>query len=123
MLEYVEGAYDVLVSTAIIESGLDIPASNTIIINRADRLGLAQLYQLRGRVGRDRLQAYAYLLIPADGRVDETAEKRLRVIQELTALGLRASRSRCGTWRSAARATCWAPQQHGQIERSASTST
>jgi transcription-repair coupling factor (superfamily II helicase) len=87
MLDYVEGAYDVLVATAIIESGLDIPASNTIIINRADRLGLAQLYQLRGRVGRDRLQAYAYLLIPADGRVDETAAKRLRVIQELTALG------------------------------------
>ena len=87
MLDYVAGAYDVLVATAIIESGLDIPASNTIIINRADRLGLAQLYQLRGRVGRDRLQAYAYLLIPADGRVDETAAKRLRVIQELTALG------------------------------------
>jgi transcription-repair coupling factor len=87
MLDYVGGAYDVLVTTAIIESGLDIPASNTIIINRADRLGLAQLYQLRGRVGRDRLQAYAYLLIPADGRVDETAAKRLRVVQELTALG------------------------------------
>jgi transcription-repair coupling factor (superfamily II helicase) len=87
MLDYVAGAYDVLVATAIIESGLDIPASNTIIINRADRLGLAQLYQLRGRVGRDRLQAYAYLLIPADGRVDETAAKRLRVLQELTALG------------------------------------
>ena len=87
MLDYVSGAYDVLVATAIIESGLDIPASNTIIINRADRLGLAQLYQLRGRVGRDRIQAYAYLLIPADGRVDETAAKRLRVVQELTALG------------------------------------
>ena len=87
MLAYVQGAYDVLVATAIIESGLDIPASNTIIINRADRLGLAQLYQLRGRVGRDRLQAYAYLLIPADGSVDETAAKRLRVVQELTALG------------------------------------
>jgi transcription-repair coupling factor (superfamily II helicase) len=87
MLDYVGGAYDVLVATAIIESGLDIPASNTIIINRADRFGLAQLYQLRGRVGRDRLQAYAYLLIPADGRVDETAAKRLRVVQELTALG------------------------------------
>ncbi|HEV8676239.1 MAG TPA: transcription-repair coupling factor [Methylomirabilota bacterium] len=87
MTQYVAGEYDVLVSTAIVESGLDIPASNTIIINRADRFGLAQLYQLRGRVGRDRLQAYAYLLIPADGRVDETAAKRLRVIQELTELG------------------------------------
>jgi transcription-repair coupling factor len=87
MLRYVAGEFDVLVSTAIVESGLDIPASNTIIINRADRLGLAQLYQLRGRVGRDRLQAFAYLLIPADGRIDETAAKRLRVIQELTELG------------------------------------
>ncbi|MGH7263316.1 MAG: transcription-repair coupling factor, partial [Candidatus Rokuibacteriota bacterium] len=87
MTRYVAGEFDVLVSTAIVESGLDIPASNTIVINRADRLGLAQLYQLRGRVGRDRLQAYAYLLIPADGRVDETAAKRLRVIQELTELG------------------------------------
>jgi transcription-repair coupling factor (superfamily II helicase) len=87
MLRYVAGDLDVLVSTAIVESGLDIPASNTIIINRADRLGLAQLYQLRGRVGRDRFQAYAYLLIPADGRVDETAARRLRVIQELTELG------------------------------------
>jgi transcription-repair coupling factor (superfamily II helicase) len=87
MTKYVAGEFDVLVSTAIVESGLDIPASNTIIINRADRLGLAQLSLLRGRVGRDRLQAYAYLLVPADGRVDETAAKRLRVIQELTELG------------------------------------
>ncbi len=87
MTRYVAGEFDVLAATAIVESGLDIPASNTIIINRADRLGLAQLYQLRGRVGRDRLQAYAYLLIPADGRVDDTAAKRLRVIQELTELG------------------------------------
>ena len=87
MLRYVDGDFDVLVATAIIESGLDIPASNTIVINRADRLGLAQLYQLRGRVGRDRFQAYAYLLIPADGRVDDTAARRLHVIQELTELG------------------------------------
>ena len=75
------------VSTAIVESGLDIPASNTIIVNRADRFGLAQLYQLRGRVGRERQQAYAYLLVPADGRVDEQAQRRLRVLQELTELG------------------------------------
>ncbi|MBI4590640.1 MAG: transcription-repair coupling factor [Candidatus Rokubacteria bacterium] len=87
MLRFVGGQADVLVSTAIVESGLDIPASNTIIVNRADRFGLAQLYQLRGRVGRERQQAYAYLLIPADGRIDETAQKRLRVIQELTELG------------------------------------
>ena len=68
MVKFVDGQADVLVSTAIVESGLDIPASNTIIINRADRFGLAQLYQLRGRVGRERQQAYAYLLVPADGR-------------------------------------------------------
>jgi transcription-repair coupling factor (superfamily II helicase) len=87
MVKFVTGQSDVLVSTAIVESGLDIPASNTIIINRADRFGLAQLYQLRGRVGRERQQAYAYLLVSADGRVDEQAQRRLRVLQELTQLG------------------------------------
>jgi transcription-repair coupling factor (superfamily II helicase) len=87
MVKFVSGQADVLLSTAIVESGLDIPASNTIIINRADRFGLAQLYQLRGRVGRERQQAYAYLLVPADGRVDEQAQRRLRVLQELTELG------------------------------------
>jgi transcription-repair coupling factor (superfamily II helicase) len=87
MLRFVTGQADLLVSTAIVESGLDIPASNTIIVNRADRFGLAQLYQLRGRVGRERLQAHAYLLIPADGRIDGEAQKRLQVIQELTELG------------------------------------
>jgi transcription-repair coupling factor (superfamily II helicase) len=87
MVKFVSGQADVLVSTAIVESGLDIPASNTIIINRADRFGLAQLYQLRGRVGRERLQAYCYLLVPADGRVDEQAQRRLRALQELTELG------------------------------------
>jgi transcription-repair coupling factor (superfamily II helicase) len=87
MRRFVSGEADVLVSTAIVESGLDIPASNTIVVNRADRFGLAQLYQLRGRVGRERQQAYAYLLIPADGRLDETAQRRLAVIQELTELG------------------------------------
>jgi transcription-repair coupling factor (superfamily II helicase) len=87
MVKFVTGQADILVSTAIVESGLDIPASNTIIVNRADRFGLAQLYQLRGRVGRERQQAYAYLLVPADGRVDEPAQRRLRVLQELTQLG------------------------------------
>ncbi len=87
MVRFVTGQADVLVSTAIVESGLDIPASNTIIVNRADRFGLAQLYQLRGRVGRERQQAYAYLLVPADGRVDEQAQRRLRALQELTELG------------------------------------
>ncbi|HYE92096.1 MAG TPA: TRCF domain-containing protein, partial [Terriglobales bacterium] len=87
MVKFVTGQADVLVSTAIVESGLDIPASNTIIVNRADRFGLAQLYQLRGRVGRERQQAFCYLLVPADGRVDEQAQRRLRVLQELTELG------------------------------------
>ena len=87
MVKFVSGQADILVSTAIVESGLDIPASNTIIINRADRFGLAQLYQLRGRVGRERLQAFCYLLVPADGRVDEQAQRRLRALQELTELG------------------------------------
>src|SRR6267378_476762 len=87
MVRFIDGQADVLVSTAIIESGLDIPASNTIIVNRADRFGLAQLYQLRGRVGRERQQAFAYLLVPADGRVDEQAQRRLRALQELTELG------------------------------------
>jgi transcription-repair coupling factor (superfamily II helicase) len=87
MVRFVSGQADILVSTAIVESGLDIPASNTIIINRADRFGLAQLYQLRGRVGRERLQAFCYLLVPADGRVDEQAQRRLRALQELTELG------------------------------------
>src|SRR5438876_688793 len=87
MVRFVDGQADVLVSTAIVESGLDIPASNTIIVNRADRFGLAQLYQLRGRVGRERQQAYAYLLVPADGRVDDQAQRRLRALQELTELG------------------------------------
>jgi transcription-repair coupling factor (superfamily II helicase) len=87
MVKFIDGQADVLVSTAIVESGLDIPASNTIIVNRADRFGLAQLYQLRGRVGRERQQAFAYLLVPADGRVDEQAQRRLRALQELTELG------------------------------------
>jgi transcription-repair coupling factor (superfamily II helicase) len=87
MVKFITGQADVLVSTAIVESGLDIPASNTIIVNRADRFGLAQLYQLRGRVGRERQQAYAYLLVPADGRVDDQAQRRLRALQELTELG------------------------------------
>ena len=87
MVRFVSGQADILVSTAIVESGLDIPTSNTIIINRADRFGLAQLYQLRGRVGRERLQGYCYLLVPADGRVDDQAQRRLRALQELTELG------------------------------------
>jgi len=87
MLDFVNYEYDVLVCTTIIESGLDIPNVNTIIINRADALGLAQLYQLRGRVGRDRYKAYGYLFYPTDRAITEDSQKRLRVIEEFTDLG------------------------------------
>ena len=87
MVEFYLKKVDVLLCTTIIESGLDVPSANTIIIDRADTLGLAQLYQLRGRVGRDKYRAYAYLLIPADGGMTEVARKRLQVIAELTELG------------------------------------
>jgi len=87
MLAFNSRRYDILVSSAIIESGLDMPNVNTIIINRADRFGLAQLYQLRGRVGRSDRRAYAYLVVPKGGRINEAAQKRLRIIEELSALG------------------------------------
>ncbi|HEX8057546.1 MAG TPA: transcription-repair coupling factor [Novosphingobium sp.] len=87
MSAFYEGKYDVLLSTTIVESGLDIPAANTIIIHRADRFGLAQLYQLRGRVGRSKLRAYAYLTTPADKALSEVAEKRLKVLGDLDSLG------------------------------------
>jgi transcription-repair coupling factor (superfamily II helicase) len=84
---FADGAYDVLVSTNIIESGLDLPRVNTIIMHRADRFGLSQLYQLRGRVGRSKIRAYAYLTVPARGKLTATAEKRLEVMQTLDTLG------------------------------------
>jgi len=87
MLDFVGGKYDILVSTTIIESGLDIPNVNTIVINRADALGLAQLYQLRGRVGRSARQAYAYLIIPHGEAITDTAVRRLAAIQEFVELG------------------------------------
>ena len=87
MLEFVRHKHDILVCTMIIESGLDIPNVNTILINRADALGLAQLYQLRGRVGRANVQAYGYLFYPRDRAITEGAQKRLRVIEEFTDLG------------------------------------
>jgi transcription-repair coupling factor (superfamily II helicase) len=78
---------DILLSTTIIESGLDIPSANTILINRADRFGLAELYQLRGRVGRSGRQAYAILLAPPEGALTEEAHRRLEALQEFTELG------------------------------------
>jgi len=85
--EFYEGKYDVLLSTNIIESGLDLPSVNTILIHRADMFGLAQLYQLRGRVGRSKTRAYAYLTLPPGKKLTPTAEKRLTVMQTLDTLG------------------------------------
>jgi transcription-repair coupling factor (superfamily II helicase) len=87
MLRFIQKQANVLVCTTIIESGIDIPSANTILINRADTLGLAQLYQLRGRVGRGQERAYAYLLIPSEGALTEDARKRLEVIQKFVELG------------------------------------
>jgi transcription-repair coupling factor (superfamily II helicase) len=87
MLTFVEGRADVLVATTIIENGLDIPRANTLIVNRADRYGLAQLYQLRGRVGRSDRRAYAYLLVPPDTVLSQVAQKRLAAIREFSDLG------------------------------------
>lgn len=84
---FYEGKYDVLLSTNIIESGLDLPSVNTMIIHRADMFGLAQLYQLRGRVGRSKTRAYAYLTLPPRKKLTKTAEKRLEVMQTLDTLG------------------------------------
>ncbi len=87
MLDFIEGRTNLLVCTAIVENGIDIPAANTMIINRADCFGLAQLYQLRGRVGRSHQRAYAYLLIPGEGILTREARERLKVLQEQTELG------------------------------------
>jgi len=87
MLAFVRKEHNLLLCTSIIESGLDIPTANTIIINHAERFGLAELYQLRGRVGRSRYQAYAYLLVPSETSISGDALKRLRALQELSELG------------------------------------
>jgi transcription-repair coupling factor (superfamily II helicase) len=87
MLQFLENKTQVLICSAIIESGLDFPNANTIIINRADQFGLAQLYQLRGRVGRSHRHAFAYLLIPGEKAITPEAEKRLRALQEIDGLG------------------------------------
>jgi transcription-repair coupling factor (superfamily II helicase) len=87
MSAFYDRKYDVLLSTTIVESGLDIPSANTLIVFRSDRFGLAQLYQLRGRVGRSKTRAYAYLTMPADRTITEAAQKRLQVLADLDSLG------------------------------------
>ena len=87
MLSFIKKEVNLLLSTTIIESGLDFPSANTIIINRADKLGLAQLYQLRGRVGRSKYRAYCYLLVPGESALSKEAKERLRAIFEFSELG------------------------------------
>ncbi len=87
MAAFYDGQYDVLLSTAIVESGLDIPAANTLIVHRADNFGLAQLYQLRGRVGRSKIRAYALFTVPPNRALTPQAERRLKVLQSLDTLG------------------------------------
>lgn len=87
MIDFMQKKYDILVASTIIENGLDISNVNTILINRADKFGLSQLYQLRGRVGRSDKQAYAYLIVPGMDKITELSRKRLRTIQDFTELG------------------------------------
>jgi transcription-repair coupling factor (superfamily II helicase) len=87
MSAFYDGKYDVLLSTTIVESGLDIPSANTLIVHRADMFGLAQLYQLRGRVGRSKLRAYALFTLPSTHKITAQAERRLKVLQSLETLG------------------------------------
>jgi transcription-repair coupling factor (superfamily II helicase) len=87
MTAFYDGKYDVLLSTTIIESGLDIPSANTLIVHRSDMFGLSQLYQLRGRVGRAKIRAYALFTLPAEKKITAQAERRLKVLQSLDTLG------------------------------------
>ena len=87
MNNFYDGKFDVLVSTTIVESGLDIPNANTLIVHRADNFGLAQLYQIRGRIGRAKQRAYALFTVPPDQKLTDTAERRLTVLQSLESLG------------------------------------
>ena len=87
MVDFIDGRHDILVCTTIIESGLDIARANTMIVNRADRFGLAQLYQMRGRIGRSRERAFCYLVVPAEAQITPDAKQRLAVLQRFTELG------------------------------------
>ncbi len=121
MTAFYDRKIDVLLSTNIVESGLDIPTANTLVVHRADMFGLAQLYQLRGRIGRAKQRAYAYLTTPADRKLTETAERRLQVLQSLDQLGAGFSvASHDSTF--AAPAICWATNNRAMCAKSASNS-
>ena len=113
MLDFINGEIDVLVSTTIIETGLDISNANTMIIHDADHMGLSQLYQLRGRVGRSSRTAYAFLMYRRDKLLKEVAEKRLQAIREFTELGSRHQDCHAGSGdprrrKSSGRGAAWA---------------
>src|SRR3990167_6993635 len=87
MLKFLKGTIDILICTTIIESGIDVPNANTLIVNRADRFGLADLHQLRGRVGRFTTQAYAYFIVPSRKYLPQIARSRLKALEKFSALG------------------------------------
>ena len=122
MLDFYEGKYNVLLCTSIIEAGLDVPRANTLIVCDADRFGLAQLYQLRGRVGRSNRLAYAFLTVSPGKVLTETADKRLSAIREFTEFGS-GFRVAMRTWKSGAPATCWARSSRGTWPQWATTCT
>ena len=107
MTAFDERAFDLLLSTNIIESGLDIPSANTMIVHRADMFGLAQLYQLRGRIGRSKLRGYAYLTLPEKKKLAPTAQRRLEVMQTLDTLGRRLSAGQPRSRHSRRRQPAW----------------
>ena len=119
MNAFYDGNYDVLLSTTIVESGLDIPGANTLIVHRADLFGLAQLYQLRGRVGRSKLRAYAFLMTEPRKKLTPQAEKRLRVLGALDSLGAgftaRQPRPRHPRRRQPARRRAVGPHPRGRL--------
>jgi superfamily II DNA or RNA helicase len=119
MNAFYDGKYDVLLATTIVESGIDIPTANTMVIHRADMFGLAQLYQIRGRVGRAKTRAYAYLTTKPRVKLTPSAEKRLRVLGSLDSLGAGFTiASRTST--SGGRATSWARSNPAMCARWAS---
>ena len=122
MLKFMHHEADILVSTTIIENGLDIPLCNTILINRADRLGLSELYQLRGRVGRSNRRAYAYLLLPAEIELTPIARRRLAALKEFSDLGAGFKIAALDLELRGA-GNCWAASRADTSKPSASSST